>query len=421
MRVFKFGGASINSLERIHTLKEIVQANYDSPLLIVISAMGKTTNALEQVVHSFFNNQQEKAIALFSEIQKTHSSLADSLLTKSLNNCLLQLSDFYTEVLWLLHDKPVREFDYYYDQIVSSGELMSTCIISHFLNEQNILTNWIDVRDILKTDNHFRDAIVDWKKTEENIDEKISPLLKKNSTILTQGYIGSTLDNENTTLGREGSDFSAAIFANILNAESVTIWKDVEAVMSADPKQFPDAEILAELSYEEVIEMAYFGAQVIHPKTIKPLQNKKIPLYVKCFLNANLKGTIIHSVTGLTLPPIIVNKENQVLISFKSKDFSFITGKPMSKLLQTLEALNIKPNLIQTKAISLEICLDDKQETIEKLALNCSTDFDVIVEKNVNLLTIRHYNKPMAEKMIEGKKIILKQRTQENLQVLYSL
>lgn len=419
MRVFKFGGASINSVDRINNLAAILKENNQTPLLVVISAMGKTTNALEKVVDAFYNKETEVALSLFSDIKKQHVELATEILKPNDANCHEHLNDFFTEVEWLLHDKPVREYDYYYDQIVSVGELMSTSIIAHFLNSKKINTYWFDVRDILRTDNNFRDAIVDWDETEKNILKNISPLLKKNHIVLTQGYIGSTTDNENTTLGREGSDFSAAIFANILNAENVTIWKDVEAVMSADPKEFPDAYILAELSFEEVIEMAFYGAQVIHPKTIKPLQNKKIPLYVKCFLNPQLKGTIIHSVTGLKLPPIIVNKEDQVLISIKSKDFSFISGKPFSKLLHLLEDLKIKPNLIQTKAISLEICLDDKPEKIEHLALMCSNDFDVTVEKNMSLLTIRHYNLEVFEKMTKGKEIILTQRTKENLQIIY--
>lgn len=419
MRVFKFGGASINSVDRIYKLAEIVKQNNESPLIVVISAMGKTTNALEKVVDAFFNNETKNALNLFNQIKNQHVHLANEILSTHCADCNLQLNNFFTEVEWLLYDKPVREYDYYYDQIVCVGELMSTCIISHFLNEKKINTQWIDVRDILKTDNNFRDAIVDWGETEKNSLKIISPLLKENQVILTQGYIGCTLDNENTTLGREGSDFTAAIFANILQAQSVTIWKDVEAVMSADPKEFPDATILSELSFEEVIEMAFYGAQVIHPKTIKPLQNKKIPLYVKCFLNSELKGTIIHSVIGLKLPPIIVIKENQVLISIKSKDFSFISGNPIVYLLQLLEDLKIKANLIQTKAISLEICLDDRPEKIEILALKCSNKFDVTVEKSLSLLTIRHYNLEVFEKMTKGKEIILTQRTQENLQIVY--
>jgi len=227
------------------------------------------------------------------------------LLVLNYNACLDQLSDFFTEVEWLLHDKPVRGFDYYYDQIVCLGELLSTCIVSHYLNENGITNKWIDVRDTMRTNNNFRDADIEWDTTTERIQENVLGLIdNENKIVITQGYIGSTEDNESTTLGREGSDYSAAIFANSLNAESLSIWKDVEGVMNADPKTYPNAVLIDELNYTEVIEMAYYGAQVIHPKTIKPLQNKQIPLYVKCFLNSSLPGTIIHQKRIRTYLPL---------------------------------------------------------------------------------------------------------------------
>jgi aspartate kinase len=237
--------------------------------------------------------------------------------------------------------------------------------------------------------------------------------------MLTQGFIGSTDENESTTLGREGSDYTAAVFANILNAESQTIWKDVEGVMSADPKQFPDAQLMPELSFDEVIEMAYYGAQVIHPKTIKPLQNKGIPLHVKCFLDASLSGTIIYKKQIKNLPPIVIIKERQALMHLHSQDFSFVGEKPMSELYKMLGELNVKPNLIQTGAISLQLCLDDRAEKIEQLAAAASLIFDVQVEKDLSLLTIRHYNNDLLLKMTSNKQIILKQQTPETVQVLY--
>jgi aspartate kinase len=330
------------------------------------------------------------------------------------------LSDFFTEIEWLLHDKPVRDFDYYYDQIVCLGELLSSCIVSNYLNEVNIINQWIDVRDSIRTNNNFRDADIDWSVTTEKIRANVLSLMNdENKIIVTQGYIGATDDNESTTLGREGSDYSAAIFANVLNAESLCIWKDVDGVMNADPKTYPDAVLIDELSYTEVIEMAYYGAQVIHPKTIKPLQNKHIPLLVKSFLNSTLPGTIIHQKKNKNLPPIIVIKNNQVLIELKTQDFSFVGEEPIIQLYQLFKQLHIKPNLIQTAAISVFICMDDKFEKIEQLALKASDQFDVQIEKGLSLLTIRHYTQDVLAKLSETKNKVLQQQSNETVQVLY--
>jgi len=432
MKVFKFGGASVNSVERIQNLAGIVKQYQEDPLVIIISAMGKTTNALEKVAEAFFDGKKEEALQLFHVIRNNHINTSKYLLVTRFNECLTQLTDFFTEIEWLLHDKPVREYDYYYDQIVCVGELLSTCIISHYLNETGITNQWLDVRDILRTDNNFRDAGVDWKTSEEKIkmaigsgqitdSDKSSSVNDHSSSniYITQGFIGCTDDNESTTLGREGSDYTAAVFANILNAESLSIWKDVEGVMNADPKQFPDAQLIAELSYTEVIEMAYYGAQVIHPKTIKPLQNKQIPLYVKCFVDPALPGTIIHQRNSKDLPPIIVIKQNQALLHLNSQDFSFVEDEPMSVLYKIFGKVKLRPNLIQTGAINVQICLDYRTDKVEHLALEAATVFDVQVEKDLNLLTIRHYNKDIVEELTAGKNIILTQRTKETIQVVY--
>ena len=325
--------------------------------------------------------------------------------------------DFFTEVEWLLHDKPVREFDYYYDQIVCCGELLSTCIISHYLNESGIKNNWLDVRDIIRSDNNFRDANIDWERTKTTIDQLSFTSL--NNISITQGFIGATDENESTTLGREGSDYTAAVFANIVNAESVTIWKDVEGVMNADPKIFPDAQLINELSYDEVIEMAYYGAQVIHPKTIKPLQNKGIPLHVKCFTDPSAAGTIIHKKHNKNLPPIIVLKEQQALIHLESRDYSFVGEKPMAMLYEIFAQLRIKPNLIQTGAIHVQVCIDDYSDKVERLALAADTIFDVQVEKGLSLLSIRHYNETLVNKMLINKEVMLMQQTNETVQALF--
>lgn len=417
MKIFKFGGASVNNVERIKNLKSIVQENGNSPIVIIVSAMGKTTNGLEKVVNAFYKGNKEEALQLFEIVKNQHLTTAKYLLVFKYNECVAQLNDFFTEVEWLLHDQPVRPYDYYYDQIVCTGELFSTCIISHFLNEEKILNQWLDVRDLLRTDNNFRDAGVQFDYSTTKIKQAI--LENPNNITITQGFIGATDDNESTTLGREGSDYTAAIFANILDAENLTIWKDVEGVMNADPKAFTDAQLIQELNFTEVIEMAYYGAQVIHPKTIKPLQNKGIPLLVKCFLDPQLTGTIIHNKHLKNLPPIIVIKESQVLMHLKTKDFSFIGEAPMIQLYQIFSTLKIKPNLIQTGAINLQLCLDDHEEKIGQLANECSTFFDVQVEKQLNLLTIRHYNDEIIEKLLPEKEIILEQKTQDTIQCIF--
>jgi len=424
MKIFKFGGASVNSVDRIKNIATILREYNNSDLIIIISAMGKTTNALEKIAENFYAENSDKALKLFSEIKQQHISIAESLMQSSLENCKQDLLNFFTEIEWLLHDSPVRNYDYYYDQIVSIGELLSTCIISHYLNEQQIFNTWIDVRDIIRTDNNFRDALVDWNITQN----KISSVFTTNKTetsssrthtlYITQGFIGATDDNESTTLGREGSDYTAAIFANAINATSVTIWKDVEGVMNADPKEFPNAQLISELSFEEVIEMAFYGAQVIHPKTIKPLQNKKIPLLVKCFLNTNLPGTIIHDKNIKNLPPIIVIKKNQVMVTLQTQDFSFVGEKPMRTLYSLFEQIKIKPNLIQTGAISVQVCLDNNLEKLDNFLTEAANSFNVQIQKDLTLITIRNYNIEIIKSIIQNRNIILEQKTTKTIQAL---
>lgn len=418
MKVFKFGGASINSIERIKNTGHIIESFAGEKILIIISAMGKTTNALEKVVDAFYNGHKEDALKLFEQVKETHLNTLKYLITINWQKAENQLKDFFTEVEWLLHDKPVREYDYYYDQIVCCGELLSTSLVSIYLNEAGIKNKWIDVRDIVRTDDNFRDAYIDWDFTQQKVKADIEPLFNETDIVITQGFIGATDENESTTLGREGSDFSAAIFANILDAESQTIWKDVEAVMSADPKEFPDADILHELSYREVVEMAYYGAQVIHPKTIKPLENKNIPLHVRCFIKPELKGTVISNKPVHKLPPVIVLKRNQVLMELSSKDFSFVEEKPLGQLHEMFATIKIRPNLSQNGAISLLNCFDDKTEKIEKLALAASAIFDVQLQKDLTLLTIRHYTEEKIKELTKGKTIVLEQKTTETIQVL---
>ncbi len=418
MRVFKFGGASINNIERIKNTGYIIKENADKKLLVVVSAMGKTTNALEKIAEAYFDNRKEDALLLFEQVKNSHLDVVKYLLVHNWKKAEDQLKDFFTEIEWMLHDKPVRNYDYYYDQIVCCGELFSTCIVAHYLAEQQVKIKWLDVRDIFRTDNNFRDASVDFNYTATKIMEDVLPLYSDVDVVMTQGFIGSTDENESTTLGREGSDYSAAIFTNIMEAESVTIWKDVPAVMNADPNKFKDAVNIPLLNYTEVIEMAYYGAQVIHPKTIKPLQNKSIPLYVKSFLDTALPGTIINADKTAGLPPIIVLKSNQVLIHFRSKDFSFMEGKALGQLHKIFNTVKLQPNLTQNTAISFVCCFDGHAEKTGQIAADASSLFDVDVERDLSLLTIRHYDAATIAKLTDGKNIILEQRTPETMQAV---
>jgi len=418
MKIFKFGGASINSIERYKNTGNIIQSFEGEKILIVVSAMGKTTNALEKIVSAFFEGNKTEALMLFQQLKNNHLEYIKYLTVSNWQKAEEALNDFFTEIEWLLHDKPVRSYDYYYDQIVSCGELLSSSILASHLIDEKQNPVWLDVRDIVRTDKNYRNANIDWAFTEKRIMESVIPLFEHHDIIITQGFIGCTDENENTTLGREGSDYSAAVFANILNADSVTIWKDVDAVMSADPKKFPNATAIHTLSYNEVIEMAYYGAQVIHPKTIKPLQNKGIPLFVKSFLNPEAPGTVINTDLCKNLPPIIVQKEKQVLIQFKTLDFSFIEEKTIENLYDLFDDLKLNPVVTQKTAISLWAVFDDVVDKIDALASNASAFFDVELERNLSLITIRHYLKETVDELAKDKVILLEQKTISTIQML---
>jgi aspartate kinase len=418
MKVFKFGGASVNNPDKIRKLPAILNALSGEKLLVVISAMGKTTNALEKVTQAFYSGNSEKAMELFNNIKQDHLDIAADLLPAKHRNSHSRLTDFFTEIEWLLHDKPARDYDYYYDQIVSIGELLSTSIVSDYLNASGIENHWLDVRDVFATDNQFRSAGLDWAKTADNTDHLVAPRFRETDMVLTQGFIGSTDANENTTLGREGSDYSAAIFANLLNAVSVTIWKDVAGLMNADPKTFPDAQVIPALDYDEVIEMAFYGAQVIHPKTIKPLQNKNIPLFVKCFADPALPGTTIHAKHILQLPPILVIKKNQTLIHLRSKDFSFVGEESAARLYSILSGLHIQANLLQTGAVILQVCVDEDEEKAGKLLSETAGLFDVETENGLTLVTVRHYQPEILQSLLKEREMVLQQWSRETVQTL---
>lgn len=418
MKIFKFGGASIRDYDRIKNLSEIIkQQPEDEKFLIVISAMGKITNALEKVVEAFMEGRKEDAQHLFEKIKHHHLTLLKYLITLQWQKATEALERCFKPVDQLLQSAPSKHYNFYYDQIVSVGELLSTTLISYYLEEEKIANHWLDVRELICSDDTYRDGKVDWNETSQCI-QSILPLYDHHRILLTQGFIAGNKEGASITLGREGSDYTAAIFAKCMSAESVTIWKDVEGVMNADPKDFPEAVVIPQLSYKEVIEMAYYGAQVIHPKTIKPLQNTGIPLFVKSFLDPALPGTVINNSHSAALPPMVVYKKNQVLATLQSKDFSFVEGEPINRLHALLDELKIKPNLTQNTAISLLVCIDDNEEKIENIAVNAASIFDVLLQRNLTLLTVRHYGKEDVEKWITGKRIVLEQRTEETIQIL---
>nr|WP_295871053.1 aspartate kinase [uncultured Chitinophaga sp.] len=419
MKVFKFGGASLESVERIKQVAQIVQSFPDDKLLIVISAMGKTTNELEKVAQNFYMRKREIAAQLLYNVEQQHIQVAESLLGTREHPLFVQLQQFFTEAEWTLGEKPLRAYDYYYDQLVGMGELLSTAIVSAFFNTIGLSNTWVDVRDVFRTDDNFRDANIDWTFTQKQVTEKVVPLFNQTNIVIAQGFIGSTDQNESVTLGREGSDYSAAVFANMLDAESQTIWKDVEGLKNADPKLFPNTVNIPEISYGEVIEMAYYGAQVIHPKTIKPLQNKQIPLLVKCFLDKNLPGTIIKEQADTRqLPPIIVLKRNQVLLTLTSKDYAFITEDKISDIYETFHRLKVKINLMQNGAITFSCCIDHNPEKIELLIKALHNDFKISYNEALELLTVRYYQDGLLEDLSNHHTVLLEQRSKVTVQRL---
>jgi aspartate kinase len=416
MFVYKFGGASIRDTSRFKNAARII-GRYESKLIVVVSAMGKTTNALEKVAEAFYAKNNSEALQLFEAIKNAHILFGREVLGIPEQSVRELLIPVFTEVEWLLHDQPVRHYDYYYDQIVCSGELMSSILLNQYLQKEGLNATWIDVRDILKTDDNFRDATVIQPETNEQIVQTIKPLVES-GIVVTQGFIGSTDINESTTLGREGSDYTAALMAQALDAASVTIWKDVDAVMNADPRVHENAVVIPNLDYHEVIEMAYYGAQVIHPKTIKPLQNKQIPLFVKSFLNPDAPGTTINANVPKNLPPVIIHKTQQVMMTFQSKDYSFVEGTPAEQLRSIFNTHKLKSNLSQHTAISYICSFDAHPEKINLAASEAAHLFEVSVINDLQLLTIRHFNEALLTELTAGKEILLEQRTTDTVQFL---
>lgn len=416
MQVFKFGGASVKDANGVINLARIVSAYQDHQLLIVVSAMGKSTNLLEQVTLHYFNGMDDTH-ALLLQAKHYHVDIARALFPDHYHPVHDEVANRFVEIEWILEEPPMDPYDYLYDQIVAVGELASTTIVSHYLNAIGLTTKWVDARDYILTDNTHREGRVEWKTTETRIRAGL-PALLENQFIVTQGFIGSTSENFTTTLGREGSDYSAAIFAACLDAESVTIWKDVPGVLNADPKWFDKTELIPELSYLDAIELTYYGATVIHPKTIKPLQNKNITLHVKSFVDIENAGTQIRS-TKESLPvPSFIFKVNQVLISILPKDFSFIVEDNLSDIFSRFHAHKIKVNMMHNSAVSFSVSIDNTGDNVAALLNDLRSRYDIQHQYGLELITIRYYNQQTIARVLVEKEIIMELKDSYTCQLL---
>lgn len=414
MKVFKFGGASVKDADGIKNVVHVLETVGHEEVLIIISAMGKTTNALEIVIKNYFEKSSAFHASL-QEVRKYHNQILLDLFDDENHEVFYAVNSHFADLEYFLRSNKSPNYNFVYDQVVSYGEIVSTTIVSHYFNERGIKSNWIDVRNLIKTDATYRDALVDWEQTQKLISKNV----KKKALNITQGFLGSDENNFTTTLGREGSDYTAAIFAYCLGAESVTIWKDVPGVLNADPRYFENAVLLNQISYREAIELAFYGASVIHPKTLQPLQRKEIPLFVKSFVNPLLPGTSVSK--GADLEPktsCFIVKKNQLLISLSAIDFSFIMEENISEIFALFHQHKIKVSLIQNTAISFTVCVEDKFGNFDKLKAILSKKFKVAYNENVSLYTIRHFTKESAEIVEKGKTVLVRQTSRETLQLV---
>lgn len=414
MQIFKFGGASVKDASGVKNVANILQKVGYSDTLIVISAMGKMTNALEVVVHNYFN-EKEKVAESINTIKNFHYDIIRELFSNENHPVYWKIDGLFAELVSFLERNKSPKHSFVYDQVVSFGELISTIIISQYLNDCGIKNTWLDVRNLIKTDSNYRDAGINWQETQKNICSNVNKSLLN----ITQGFLGSDSNFFTTTLGREGSDYTAAIFAYCLDAKSVTIWKDVPGVLNADPRYFEKTELLHKIPYKEAIELAFYGASVIHPKTLQPLQNKEIPLFVKSFINPVAEGTAVCNVSELEPKvPCFILKKNQVLISLSSLDFSFIVEDNISYIFKLLCEAKMKVSLIQNSAISFSVCVDNKFDTLSDLIEKLKEKFKVSVFENVDLYTIRHADDKSVEKIQKNKDVLLKQVLQHTVQMV---
>ena len=414
MKIFKFGGASVKDANGLENLVSVLNKTGFDQTLVIVSAMGKTTNALELVVGNYFSNKDDLQYSL-NEVFKFHNDIILKLFPNNNYEIFNEINEIFESIRAYLKRNKSPNYSFVYDQVVSNGELLSTKIVSAYLNFKNIKSNWVDSRELIKTDSCYRDANLNWDLTQKNIFEKIDTKILN----VTQGFIASNENSFNTTLGREGSDYSAAIYAYCLNAESVTIWKDVPGVLNADPRVFKKTQLLNKISYTEAIELAFYGASVIHPKTLQPLQKKEIPLYVKSFLNPDSDGTAISRGVKIEpeLPCFIV-KRNLNLLKLSSLDFSFIVEDNISEIFQILHENKMKVDLIQNSAISFSVCIYDKYNRLKELLSILKATFKVECVEQVSLFTIRHFKENSANEILKKNQLLLEQRTNEVLQLV---
>lgn len=422
MKVFKFGGASVKTAEAVKNVANIIYNHAHGPLIVVISAMGKTTNALEKLTEAFFEQKEAERLRIFDEIKHFHLDLALELFGNEKHMAFNTIEQSFYHLYYYLKEPPGKNYNFEYDRIVSFGEIISTQIVAHYLANQGIITQWYNAKDLVITDSTYRDARVDWLKTENAISARILPFFKKHEgqahvVALTQGFIGGTTQGFITTLGREGSDYTAAILAYATRAQDVTIWKDVAGLLNADPKILENTVLLHNISYQEAIELAYYGATVIHPKTLKPLLSRNIPLHVKSFFDPEQVGSIINQCTNKdNQVPSYIFKRNQVLLSIFPKDFSFIAEHNLSRIFSEFARQTVKINLMQNSALSFSVCFDYDKIKTPALLKGLEKLFTVKYNTDAELITIRHYEKAQPENLIQGRKVILEQKSRTTLQ-----
>lgn len=417
LKVFKFGGASIKDAAAIKNVASILQDYKDQKLLIVVSAMGKSTNALEGIVNAH-TAQDGKAFELLEQLKQEHFGIMAELFEEE-NEVFAQVNDTFVEIEWVIEEDPQHEdYDYLYDQIVSVGELVSSRIVAAYLAKSELPTEWLDARDVIITDNLYREGWVLWEETLPRAQKHALPKLEKGGFVLTQGFIGSTTENFTTTLGREGSDYTAAIFSYCLDAKSMTIWKDVPGVLTADPRLFDNVTKLDRMSYREAIEMTYYGAKVIHPKTIKPLQNKTIPLHVKSFIDPQGSGTFISAEVEDIYPPMVTVEQKQAVLYISTRDFSFVAEQHLSQLFSLIAKYRLQVNMMQNTAISFVVCVNDIDDRVHKFKENIKEEFKVLIDRDLELITVRHYQKEMLNNLRKGKIVILEDRVKNTIQMV---
>ncbi|RSK39679.1 aspartate kinase [Mangrovimonas spongiae] len=414
MQVFKFGGASVKDANGVKNLVKVLQTTGYDNTLMVVSAMGKTTNALEKVVSNYFNNKNELQSSI-QDVKKFHNAILLDLFENEQHSVFKKVTTLFDDLSLFFDRNKSPDYNFVYDQTVGFGELVSTTIISEYLNSIGLKNRWLDVRDCIKTDSYYRNAHVKWEDTQQQIQKQY----QRNTLNITQGFLASDFNNFTTTLGREGSDYTAAIFAYCLNAQKVTIWKDVDGVLNADPRYFENAQLLNTISYREAIELAFYGASVIHPKTLQPLQRKEIPLCVKSFLNPEQPGTTVCKGKGISPEiPCFIVKKNEVLISLSSLDFSYIVEENISDIFNLLHLYKMKVDVIQNSAISFSVCVDNVYNNLDKLLQHLKAKFKVECYENVSLYTIRHYNDVAIQQIEKDKQVLLKQLTPTTMQIV---